>query len=83
MMNALGAMCWSSVVGGGTYLLGDRIHGLSGTTGMTLLAGALGFGALGAFLIRRHEALLEGRARAVLGLEMRSPSDGNKRDRHG
>ncbi len=68
IMNALGAICWASIIGGGAYLLGDRIRTLSGPIGLALLVGAVLSVGIGALFIRRHEAALQQRARAALGM---------------
>lgn len=69
VMNALGAICWASLIGGGAYILGDRIRAFSGPIGLVLLSGALVSAVIGAFFIRQHEAVLEKRARAALGAQ--------------
>lgn len=68
VMNALGAICWAGLIGGGAYLLGERIRAFSGPIGWALLAGASVSVVIGAFFIRRHEAVLEKRARAAVGV---------------
>jgi membrane protein DedA with SNARE-associated domain len=83
-MNALGAVCWASVVGGGAFMLGDRIRSLLGPIGMILLASAFVPVVAGALFVRRHEAVLEKRARAVLGVPAAGSVDvGDQDDRNG
>jgi membrane protein DedA with SNARE-associated domain len=58
-MNALGGLCWASLVGGGAYVFGERIERVTATLGALLLFGGIVLIAGAALYFRRYEAALE------------------------
>lgn len=65
-MNALGAICWATLFGGGAYLFGDQVHRVAAPLSLGLLVMAVvGVGA-GIIFFRHHEKALEARAEAAL-----------------
>ncbi len=62
IMNALGAICWASLFGGGAYLFGAQVKRVTGPVSLLLLLAAIGLAAAGIFFFRRHEKELEQRA---------------------
>ena len=65
-MNAIGGICWASLVGGGAYLLGEEINRLSVPVRLLLLVVALGLIVAGILFFRQREGELEQRADAAL-----------------
>ena len=65
MMNAIGGICWASLVGGGVYLFGEEINRLS-VVRLLLLVVALGLIVAGILFFRQREGQLEQRADAAL-----------------
>lgn len=66
LMNALGGICWASIVGGGAYLLGVQINRVAGPVRLLLLVAAIGAAAAGIVFFRRYEEELERRAEAAI-----------------
>ena len=62
LMNALGAICWSLVLGGGAYRLGVQMKRVAGPAGLLLLIMAIVLVAGGIIFFRHHEKELEARA---------------------
>ena len=70
-MNALGAVAWATLFGGGAYVLGDQIDRVAGPLGFGLLAiAALGI-VIGIVFVRRHEDELARRADIALATHER------------
>ena len=68
LMNALGAICWALLLGGGAYRLGVQMKRVAGPVGLLLLIAAIGLVAGGIIFFRHHEKELEERAdRAIPG----------------
>ena len=65
IMNALGGICWASLLGGGAYLFGEQMKRVAGPVSLLLLVAAIGLVAVGIFLFRHHEKELEQRAEAA------------------
>jgi membrane protein DedA with SNARE-associated domain len=65
IMNALGAICWASLFGGGAYLFGAQVKRVTGPVSLLLLLAAIGLAAAGIYFFRRHEKELEQRAETV------------------
>jgi membrane protein DedA with SNARE-associated domain len=65
IVNALGAVAWASLIGGGSYLLGASMRLVAGPISLLLLAVTLGLMVVGVFYFRRHEKELELRASAL------------------
>jgi membrane protein DedA with SNARE-associated domain len=66
LMNALGAICWAFLLGGGAYRLGVQIKHVAGPVGLLLLILAVGLVAGGIIFFRRHEKELEERAEKTI-----------------
>ena len=66
LMNALGGVCWASVFGFGTYLLGEQMKRVAGPVGLLMLAAALILIVAGFIFFRHHEKDLEERAEAAI-----------------
>ena len=66
LMNALGGVCWASLFGFGTYLLGEQMKRVAGPVGLLMFAGALIAILAGIIFFRRHEKELEVRAEAAI-----------------
>ena len=62
VFNALGGVVWSSLYGGGAYLLGGRIFRLAAPLGLALGVLAVAGAIAGALFLRRHEEALADRA---------------------
>lgn len=62
LFNAAGGIVWSSLYGGGAYLLGQHIFAVAGPAGIVLGALALAGAAFGFLFLRRHEEALADRA---------------------
>ena len=65
-MNALGGVCWASVFGFGTYLLGEQMKRVADPVGLLMFAVALILIVAGFIFFRRHEKELEERAEAAI-----------------
>lgn len=65
-MNALGAICWATLFGGGAYLFGDQVHSVAGPLSLGLLVVAVAGVGAGIMFFRHHEQALEARAEAAL-----------------
>ncbi len=73
-MNALGAICWAFVLGGGAYRLGVQMKHVAGPLGLLLLIVAIVLVAGGIIFFRHHERELEERAeRAIPGPLLGAP----------
>jgi membrane protein DedA with SNARE-associated domain len=66
LMNALGGICWASIVGGGAYLFGEQINRVAGPVRWLLLVLAIGAATAGILFFRRYEKELERRAEAAI-----------------
>ena len=66
LMNALGGVCWASLFGFGTYLLGEEMKRVAGPVGLLMLAVALIVILAGLIFFRRHEKELEDRAETAI-----------------
>jgi membrane protein DedA with SNARE-associated domain len=66
MMNALGGLCWAALLGGGAFLLGEKIRTVAGPISLVLLTVAIGLMVAGSIFFCRHEKELEERACAAL-----------------
>jgi membrane protein DedA with SNARE-associated domain len=75
IMNALGGLCWASLVGGGAYMFGEKIKQVEGPISVLLLVAVIGLTMTGIFFFRRQERELEERATAALP----DHRDGSKR----
>lgn len=69
LMNMLGGICWASVFGFGTYMLGAQFHRIAGPAGAILLVIAVAVIAASAIFLRRHEGEFERRATEALAAE--------------
>jgi membrane protein DedA with SNARE-associated domain len=68
LMNALGGICWSAMIGLGAYWLGAQIKHVAGIVSLALLVVAVSLIVGGLLFFRRHEKELEERAeRAIPG----------------
>jgi membrane protein DedA with SNARE-associated domain len=66
LMNTLGGICWSALIGLGAYWLGAQIKHVAGIISLLLLAVAVGLIAAGIIFFRRHERELEERAEKAI-----------------
>ena len=66
LMNALGGLCWATLVGSGAYLFGAEMKRVTGPLSMVLLIVGIVCVIGGLFFFRRHERELERRAEAAL-----------------
>lgn len=66
VMNALGGVCWASLIGSGAYLFGEQIKLVAGPLSIGLLIGVVVFGVIGIRFFRHHERELEERAERAL-----------------
>ncbi|MDP4024615.1 DedA family protein [Methylobacterium sp. NEAU 140] len=64
--NASGAIAWASLVGGGAYLLGERVRAWSWPASLALLVIAAACLIAGAVLLKRRERQLQAQADRVL-----------------
>ena len=62
----VGGVAWASVIGGGSYLLGESVKLIAGPLSLLLLVSAVGLMIVGAVYFRRHEQELGQRAAAAL-----------------
>jgi membrane protein DedA with SNARE-associated domain len=65
-MNALGGLCWATLVGGGAYLFGAEMKRVTGPLGVILLIVGIACVVGGLLFFRNHERELERRAEAAL-----------------
>jgi membrane protein DedA with SNARE-associated domain len=65
IMNALGGLCWASLVGAGAYMFGEKIKLIEGPISLLLLVVAISLTMAGIFFFRHHEKELEERATAA------------------
>jgi membrane protein DedA with SNARE-associated domain len=65
-MNALGAIAWATLFGGGAYLFGDQVHRVAGPLSLGLLVAAVAGVGAGIVFFRHHERELERWAEAAL-----------------
>jgi membrane protein DedA with SNARE-associated domain len=70
-MNALGAVAWATLFGGGAYLLGNQIDRVAGPLGFGLLAIAVLGAVIGIVFVRHHEGELARRAEIALAIHQR------------
>jgi membrane protein DedA with SNARE-associated domain len=68
-MNALGAVAWATLFGGGAYLFGDQMRSVAGPASAALLGAALLALVAGFLFLRHHEQALASRAEAAIGTE--------------
>jgi membrane protein DedA with SNARE-associated domain len=66
MMNALGGICWASLLGGGAFVFGEQINSVAGPFRLLLLLLAVVAVAMGVIFFRRYEKELEQRAEAAI-----------------
>jgi membrane protein DedA with SNARE-associated domain len=66
IMNALGGICWASLIGGGAYLFGEKIRLATGPMGLLLSIVAIVLIGAGILFFRKHEKELEERAMTSL-----------------
>ena len=64
--NVTGAIAWAGAVGGGAYLLGQRMRAWSWPASLALLGLAAAALAVGAVLLKRREAELQAEADKAL-----------------
>src|SRR5580692_5777723 len=84
LMNTLGGICWSALIGLGAYWLGAQIKHVAGIISLLLLAVAVVLIVGGIIFFRRHERELEERAEEaipgpLLGVEAGAPALGETR----
>jgi membrane protein DedA with SNARE-associated domain len=65
LMNALGGLCWATLVGGGAWLFGAEMKRVTGPASLVLAVVALGFVIAGVVFFRRNERILVARAEAA------------------
>ncbi len=70
-MNALGAVTWAMLFGGGAYFLGDQIQRAAGPLSIGLLVAAAVGGAAGILFVRHHGRELEQQADAAVASDER------------
>ena len=66
LMNALGAICWALLLGGGAYRLGVQMKRVAGPVGLLLLILTVGLVASSIIFFRHHEKELEERAEKTI-----------------
>ncbi|KAB1074607.1 DedA family protein [Methylobacterium planeticum] len=66
LFNAAGGLTWATAFGCAAYLLGARIHAVTGPAGLVVLVVAVGCLAWLSMLLRRHAAQLQSEAEAAL-----------------
>ncbi len=74
IMNALGGICWATLIGGGAYFFGERIKRVAGPVGISLLIIAVALVIAAILFFRRHEKELVARAMAALPEEGGTPA---------
>jgi membrane protein DedA with SNARE-associated domain len=66
LMNALGGVCWATLMGAGPYFFGEEVRRLAGWVSLLLLLAAVALMIAGFLFFRRHERELRRRAEAAL-----------------
>lgn len=82
LFNALGGIVWATIFGLGGYLLGDRVHQLTGPVGIVALALAVIILIAFFIFLRRNEKRLEDEAERALPGPLDARQQKSEQDKH-